>query len=1688
MIQFNKTIFQFTKRFALVMLLIGISNAAWSSRVTSYSLVEVKASVDGVDKTAEGWVYLADSQTQDPNYTSNSTQTVSTKWSDYVRNEEYYDGDPRYSTRYEDYWVSPAKEQTATVTESRTIKYYDESYSITDASDIKKKDFYLYAQNKGNDYLFLGWYDESDKRIEDTNPPTHSYTYSASVTKEPTNENTELLERVTYNGKTDPNGTDPVQAYKKKFEPNLVATAKWVLPIVTKVDGKEGVKNIVERTVTIDDPNKGTHVENVMFTLSQDQAKDNYTLTPNNYTETSTYAKGSYTVPITYTVTGKHGAEQLYVITLTSNYDGGGSPTFKTCSLTIKEQYTPEFEVINAKDEPVYSKVFTPQEGEQTQTLSDLFVSENSIAQHNTAKWSWEIIGDHKDYFSMTPTPAYNQSSKPENIAITFDRKNTTFSTYAAQLKITCTYPAVDGIETPTCTRYVDLTATFDPLIHFNGVANYTLDLGTIICGNPVTKQVEHKFYNLGGSKPTVSKVSGEDEIVLTYDAINTPEQVTITMANTVLPGKYTAQWKSTATGAPDATLNVNAKVELATPILTAIPANKAVGLQWNAITGATKYYITDAAPTFVLADDGKYGTLTIDGTKIAETTNAWYNHENLDNGKAYTYYVTVVHERGGKVIDAKTSNLATATPAYVVNEIKWSNAEHTGLYTGTETGGNNFPYKTKREIDVRAAFDANGNAVMDRLYIFGLTTSTSTIDYANAQTPCYVYEYKDAETYQLIDIYSHQNINNADKLPGFSLVVNENLNKLYFTGFCPFATCGTAKWSDNAIIHIQGAGQVDVYIDNLQLYARSKNNSTYAIPAVELLTLGESYSNTNNAYSGGSGAVFAFSANSMANFSPSIHIYNSANENILDPTEGMRLSAGSDLEFKPTGPYLQYSSPIQILPTTIGTYDDVQIGTTPKVNLTIDDIWHDGTHTNGVLHLSGNNGGIGIGNNWNESYTAPSIDLGYDGNTVNIAGGMLYLKQGQSSAMEYKTAQVTATIGGRQNKNMLLYGMSPSNATVNANGVVRFLDGTINNAAGNANALVCPANTTIDGGSYNCEIKAGSATEIYNSVGGKALKRLAITIPNKYIVDGKVTITDCNEFMDYIYPVVNYDNGTIYASLSEYYTNNNTSYGLASITPGSNNVAYMYLIRDEIPTINQWVVTGQDFNVTYTTGSGSGNVQVETTVHCTDQVNGKGKQFGKTYNMLFVELDKYTKRSEEDKYNTNYAGADAAIYTTEAKSIQNTADYSVSNKIYMMKPIVANDWMLFTAPFDVANIYVIEAYPERQLVTDFDGVRGVVHPDKVMDARKAQAERWLDLYMAWYNHGISSTEDFFGATDGTYGAFVDQWMTYESKKVKEEDGSYGIADEANQAYRPKIVPLVHYNGNNAMDAHYYLYQSNGAWTFDGSNFTTSWTYVTNTEGVLMHKEHVYALQFPHNTIVGTHNPDESWDYWTGKYLLIESTTKTGEGEDVHIINGSDYKTDGLFNGSVNPGSALLCGNASFAKLSGIEAPEDGTSLWGISASEKSFDVEIENEDGTKSNSTITRDVHEFVNKTTEDQPLTLSPVEGIIVANFQAPQGMRARSINYRTGEVTYEKIDDNNTGDIEAGLPTILNGMTLIVEPTEQGLTITPIKEQHVMLFDANGKMIFSKHLSAEENVTLPTGVYVVRGEYEQVKAIKK
>ena len=1706
MIQFNKTIFQFTKRLALVVMLIGISSAAWASNAKGYSRVEAKATINGEDVTSEGTgnnavykVYvsttdLGETGATDTHY-KEAENTVNTPWNDVI-------GAERKTILWNSYIGEKTEQATYTNTAASKIVIYDEWFGNEDDAnrfvDALEHTYYLHAKNQEG-YLFLGWFDDTNDTL--STELNFSYTIDAPALQ-PDTIHDWYTKDTTINGTT-----GSVQHYHYVFNPySLSAEARWVLPIVTKVDGEDGKNNILSRTVTISDPSLTTHTENVVFTLSQDQAADNYTLTATDVPiDTIEYTKGQYTVSVNYAVTGQHGKETTYVITLRSNFNGGvaGAETFKTCSLTIKENYAPTFEITPNS----YTFIKDVQRSNDADNPVTFEITENTTAQHSNTQWSWQIIGEDEEFFSMTPNETTKfVDNKPTDIVITFNRGESQKSKFEAKLAITCKYSSVASGEAPTYTQYVNLTATFEPTIQFEGKTAHSLDLGTIICGTPIAEEVDHAYYYLGdGVTPVLTKVSGNDEIGVAFAEGNT-NKVNVTMANTVMPGAYTTTWKSTIPGDtdddPKAELTVNAKVELATPVLTAVPANAEVNLEWSEIYGATKYYITTEVPTFNATD----GTLTIDELdintakeKIYVTDNSTitnYTHEltSNDNGKTFYYYVTAVYEKDGKVIDAKTSNLATARPDNIPQTITYDVADILELYTGTEKGGDNFPYKTKRRIDVRAAFNADGNALMDRLYIYGLTTASDNgdvINYTNASTPCYIYDKTNPTTYTLTTINAaDRNVNTPNKLDGFTITPSDKLKNLYFTGYCPFATCGTTSWTDNAIMHIQGSGEVHIYIDNLQLYARSKDNATYILPASAILSFGEQATVGNYAYPGGSGAVFAFSANNTETpLTPYIHVYNSDNENILDATNGMKLTAGKDLTLTPNGPYAQYSSPIQILPMMIGTYNDENVGINAKVNLTITDEWN-GEHTNGVLRLTETSGGTG-NNSWKETNNVPSIDLGYAGNTINIAGGQLYLKQGTSSAMEYVSKLITGKVS-TQSLSITLYGMQPTGFTPSTNGTVCFKDGTVNNVAGNTNALVCPANTTIDGGSFNCNITRGNDDNgdplpIYNSFDNtKALKLLDIDVTD-YIQEGKVVITDHDAFMDDIFPLANYLNANTskYESLSGYYQEKGKGYGLTSLTP-EGNVVHLMLHQKGTPTINEWAIAGRNVNILKNTEN---VMTLEGQVRCVDQVEGDEGLFGQTYKMLYMEKDAFgyldnagNEYQIDNGYSVSYGDNTYEIQPQNTQTtIINTKQYTIKEKVYMLKPLVAAKWMLFTPPFDVANVYIIESYPEEQLVKDYSegNPNKIITGQYIREARQAQAQRTMDLYMAWYG-GRESSKDFFESE------FLTQWMTYESARGKD-----GAAPAEGSNYMPIIGKLCNFVGkDNSLypdgmkwwNANYYIYKSTDDWTFDqtAANFGTKWALVetlpdqTDTDGKqlpIMEAGETYAIEFPYN--VGGHDPNAMWDYWTGKYILIEST------EGPHTILGSDFA---MVNGATaSDGSAFLWGNSTFASCTIPDTYK--SNAWVMEkCSISSGDIDL----GDGQIATVTKYESKFVSATEQAQ-LELLPTENFLLANFKAPAQTRARSINYRTGEVTYEKIDDNNPG-LGSGIPTIMGDLTLMVVPTPEGLTITPLKEQHVMLFDAEGKMIFSKYMSEEENVSLPTGVYVVRGEYEQVKAIKK
>ena len=247
-------------------------------------------------------------------------------------------------------------------------------------------------------------------------------------------------------------------------------------------------------------------------------------------------------------------------------------------------------------------------------------------------------------------------------------------------------------------------------------------------------------------------------------------------------------------------------------------------------------------------------------------------------------------------------------------------------------------------------------------------------------------------------------------------------------------------------------------------------------------------------------------------------------------------------------------------------------------------------------------------------------------------------------------------------------------------------------------------------------------------------------------------------------------------------------------------------------------------------------------------------------------------------------------------------------------------------------------------------------------------------------------------------------------------------------------------------------------------------TVVANGTNAIMQQGQIYALNFPYNAIGGVHNPATTWDYWTGKYLLIEST------DGPHTINGSQTVATTMSGQKVAENTAILQGNASFAEIP-VTAP-DKTSLWALEKIAA----------GEEGNNTD-RDIHDFVNRSDD---ATLAPTEGFLLANFTAPQGMRARTINYKTGEVIYEEfeeddLNDQDNQDVTTDIPTIAGDKSLIVIPTESGLTILPRQPQQVTIYDVEGKLLFNQYVMEEQSVILPSSIYIVRGEKERIKVIK-
>ena len=1020
-------------------------------------------------------------------------------------------------------------------------------------------------------------------------------------------------------------------------------------------------------------------------------------------------------------------------------------------------------------------------------------------------------------------------------------------------------------------------------------------------------------------------------------------------------------------------------------------------------------------------------------------------------------------------------------------------------IWTGTEKSGS-YPYSEKRRVNLTAAFK-DGAAQFDKLYIFGLTTGDADNNIttptknanSNAETPCFIYT-KDNNDYKLETTIA--NVNVPSKPAEFNITASGQ--KIYFTGYAPYASCGST-WNENGVFCFTGNGTaINLYFDNLQIYARPKTEvgntaATFSLSVEGLGDLGkldEDYINANlissspgmTVFTRGSGSVFCFiPQNTSTAFTPTIHL---RGENKLESTQGMNVHVKALSLVNSTAG--QHSSPIQIL-----LYDK-SYSEKAKTTLTIDDKWQS-ERTNGSLHLDN---AVGY-------RPGPSIDLGNEHTQVNIDGGQLFFSNSYNSSTEYFVSYVIS----HRLKTMMeglgrIYAIGDDQPT----GAVHITDGTINcrsleqkyvdsrsDLYHNTTSMKCPKNTIVDGGTFNCDVLSCSASSSMGcspkNTAGKRLCKYTIPITGD-LKDNETAALPIG------WEEVAISQG---ASISVGH-----EYGDESLTPttadtGEKEVYIMLPSGDKIcfyeVITSPWVMCFP--TMTVGTASITKDLGGDQEVPYTSSLNKAAETptIYKTSRLFYGELDQFMQKALK-----TYEIADVTVKIDDptSKVVKNTSDYMVYNKIYMLKPLVANQWEMFIPPFDVANVYVVESYPEAKLVEEYgtptENKKGeainVITGNKIAEARTVQSHRMIDFLYQWIYSSLALEKDadLWPRTGSTPADFWKKWI-----EMYDAD------------HKPVIEQLYHYTfegrdnypqGKTCWDANFYLYEAdtkNNTWDVVDGKLDAKWKEVTtvslprdtkgtNIHNVIMKKGGVYALSFPSTINNYTeHDYMKTWDYWTGKYIILEGypdpNTEIDFDQDGtmddngQLLNGSDASGDVLQSYST-PNSVALRGNKTFSKM-GLETLSNSFVL---------NNYYLDTEGGSVLDPTYKHNVY----VSAQGQGVELNPAQGFILANLPTRNGMRARAIDIQTGDVTYEPGDGSE--NTVTGTPTIAGEREMLVYTVAGGLGVVPVVPQHVSIYNAAGQLVVSQYLTDNTQFALPTGIYLVRGEKDQAKAMVK
>lgn len=1358
--------------------------------------------------------------------------------------------------------------------------------------------------------------------------------------------------------------------------------------------------------------------------------------------ESTKYDGTIVTITVRYTDHNCAGEEQA-TLTLTSKGDNSSAEA----TIVANSNLTPTFEIdktltFGSNDAPVYvgdrqQKAIVPY------SKNDVASQPAPASQGGTGTvWNASISGTDASAFSVEEHPADGICS------VTF--VPTEEKTYSATLTLTVQYTDAYGNTISSEYHMVALsgvakTATVSK-IEFTPSSYVFPDMR--VADADATQVIRVSKQNVSN---VVYSWTPEFAGIFQYDA-SVEGQVTIS-AKPAAPGTYSTTLVATGTNTlaghtsekTTTNLLISVNIGLQKPILSSWCVSDSIYLKWNTIQFAetyTIYEINGTTKTPVTPNRRVENRKEIIAVFASSATKTYQvEAKGTYNGEEYTVWTDAVTQKVGNLT-------ATSVPYW-------------NLYTGTvctSVGGFSGTIIKKTRVDLSHVFDKNGKALFDELYVFGETVSsdgTASIKAATADavgtavTPCYVFTKATdgiSYDYQKTPIV---NVCTATKqLPRNWTIKDGSQKKLYFTGWCPFGSNGQDQ-NDEGIIYIKGAAgtSVDIYLEDCYLYSRCHtkygNNLNKEDKNMAYYTL-NIFSPSCSQGSGSAIVVECTTNNNTTNpFKVNVH---SRGDNVLKSTMGCAVALGGNR----CG---QYSSSIYVRPEkenskTILSFDD-------KWPIDIDNM-QEYERTNGYIRLQ------------KRGDNSPSIDYGTKYGEVNFNGGRIELANSKSASPHYNNTLAIYYRTGNSDIVNLGLGMGGDGVE----GVVNFNDGTIFASPikpmpgqeniygeldknGNSKMLRCPEHTYIKGGSHSSEIRAcSSVTSIGSSPtdGVRPLVRLDYKVEEQYI-DNSSHLALPGFFPEEVECKGCGDGGSdIILNLRDYYTENaaaypNGFYGMESLCPDDSNYVHLWVpgVGKKAFDIVPWVPCMPHIHADML------NVPIDVGGDQTVDVS-KDRQ---VQHLLYAKLDSYMIRILRNKYKAPVLKPGSSSEYMEVEiddpgkddlyySVNNTTSYTIYDDFYYIISINADNWMAFCPPFDVSEVYVIESYPEQEFIKMDKGT-----------AIQRQAKYNLDFAsIVGGNIALNQKTNRNMSFDSYYEDFL-RYAYYRDTQPNAQvypEPATGYPKYVPKEYRENYVGMrsLDYFRTGNWNANYFLYQSEKQnWLYKDGKFETDWIKPQAKKKIIGEKERdvimeagsIYAVMFPSGIV-----DEAKWDYWTGKLIILKGYgPQTIQGTEAWSTIVQPYNEDG----------GSLRGNATFSKL---EVPNTTT---------------LKNAyfQGTGKN--------EFILDNKNSQMGNL-PAGGVfLLANISSAK-VPSR-VNIRSGLVTYDQETETTTG-----VPTIAGGRTLIVNSVDGGLTVIPVVAQQVGIYGSAGQLITSDYMTDETTLSLPAGIYMVRGEKETAKVI--